>query len=140
MNKPAEKKEKIRFVEDRVVRDHNGDVIDHFKTGQVKEMGASSARHWLNRGVAVEAGARAKDLAPRPSKPERPEGDDLMSDIVSKIDTLDAEGEDYTAAGIPSVPALEKALAYNITAAERNAAWDIYQSQKQGDPAGDDAG
>lgn len=124
MNEP---KQKIRFVQDRLVKDHTGAVIDHFKTGQVKEMGAASARHWLNRGVAVEATGTARAAAPAPAGEVRPEGAALTADIVSKIDSLD-ENEDFTGGGVPSVPALTRALGYDISGAERDTGWAAFEA------------
>lgn len=126
-------KRKIRFVQGREVKDHTGAVIERFKAGQVfavgdakGEMGEGSARHWLHRGIAVEVDtAPPRREAPTPET-QRPEGDDLIADIVSKIDTLD-EHEDFTGGGVPSVPALTRALGYEISGKERDAAWARYQ-------------
>jgi hypothetical protein len=126
-------KQKIRFVQARVVRDHNGNVIETFKAGQVftvgdgpKDMRADSATHWLNRAIAVEVTTgtpREENPAPAAT---RPEGADLTADIISKIDALD-QGEDFTAGGVPSVPALTRALGYDISADDRDRAWLQYQ-------------
>jgi len=139
-----ETKRKIRFVQNRQVKDHTGAVIDSFKAGQVftvgdgpKDMAPDSARHWEHRGVAVEVLPPAKNVpSPAPSA-QRPEGDDLTAEILSKIDALD-ESEDFTHAGVPSVPALTRALGYDISAAERDAAWVRYQEQNA--PAKDPGG
>jgi len=137
-------KRKIRFVQNREVKDHTGAVIDRFKAGQVftvgdgpKDMAPDSARHWEHRGIAVpvETGRARAETAP-PSA-ARPEGDDLIADIISKIDSLD-EAEDFIAAGLPSVPALTRALGYDISGAERDAAWMRHQEGEDG--GGDGSG
>jgi len=127
----TEPKIQIRFIRDREVRDHDQNVIQTFKAGQVKEMGAASARHWLNRGLAVEVQGKGRRASNAPPPPDaRPEGAELVSAIVGVIGTLDPN-EDYIAAGIPAVPALEKALGFAITAAERDDAWDAWQAQQE---------
>ncbi len=50
----------IKFVEDKSVLDGEGNVTSKFKSGQVVELSTASARHWLNRGAALEVQARAK--------------------------------------------------------------------------------
>lgn len=126
-------KTKIRFVADRVVKDHNGRIIDRFKQGQVVELSDASARHWLNRQIAVLVPPKGAAAADEPPAAERPEGDDLISDIASKIDALDPN-EDFTNGGVPNVAALEKACGYNITAQERDAAWLAYEAMTKPTP------
>lgn len=51
---------KIKFVEAREVLDGDGVVIQRFKVGQVVELSNASARHWLNRGAALDVRAEAQ--------------------------------------------------------------------------------
>ena len=51
---------KIKFLENRTIQDAEG---QSFKKGSVHDVTASSARHWINRGVAVE-------VADEPAAPE----------------------------------------------------------------------
>jgi hypothetical protein len=50
---------KIKFLADRIVRDHNGDIEARYRAGDVREISMSSARHWLNRGLAETIGVPA---------------------------------------------------------------------------------
>ena len=57
---------------------------------------------------------------------------DRMGEIVKAISELDPDDPDqWTAKGKPRVEDLEDLLGYDITEAERNEAWEIYQ--KEGD-------
>lgn len=121
-----EKTMKIRFIQDRVVKDHDGNVIDTFRAGQVKELAEASARHWINRGVAVEIQGKDKGGAGVPAgRQEKPAGPALVSAIVGVIDALDPN-EDFTQAGIPSLGALERALGYPVNSGEREDAWQAH--------------
>lgn len=55
---------KIKFLEDRTVQDTEGQT---FKKGSVHDVSDSSARHWINRGVAIEVADQPK-AAPEPKK------------------------------------------------------------------------
>ena len=58
---PAQpKKDTVTFNVDCVVLDHNGEVEQSFKAGQVAQLHPASARHWISRGKAV-AGKAAAD-------------------------------------------------------------------------------
>jgi hypothetical protein len=128
---------KIKFIEPRQVRDHNGAVIENYKVGQVVEFTEASARHWLTRHVATEVvagGRRGKPEASPSLAPVKPSGDELIADIAGAIDTLD-EDADFTAAGDPNVASLEKALGYNITATERDAGFTAWCAANPEEPA-----
>lgn len=56
----------------------------------------------------------------------KPTGDNLIEAIALAIPKLDKDNsEHFTAAGIPDVAALEGVLGYDITAGERDAAWEL---------------
>lgn len=71
------------------------------------------------------------------SETKKPVGPALSEAIAAAIPDLD-ESEDFTVSGVPSVPALTRALGYDISGAERDAAWMAYQEQKA--PAKDPGG
>lgn len=127
---------RIRFTEDRIVLDHNRKPIQRFKAGQVVELTEASARHWLTRGAArlVNAGGLAPDDGGAAFETVKPEGEELVAAIVGAIDALDPE-EDFTRMGDPAVPALAKALGYDITGAERDLAADRWRETKPGKQA-----
>ncbi|GAB4373804.1 MAG: hypothetical protein Kow00114_35950 [Kiloniellaceae bacterium] len=84
--------------------------------------------------MSTEAAAAAAaggdwEAAPvrKPAKPVKPEGDDLTAAIAAAIGKL-AEG-DFGKDGVPNVKPLEKALGYDVTAAERDAGWAAFQAQ-----------
>lgn len=76
------------------------------------------------KGVLKESAAKGRAAAEGLKKPK---GKDLTAAIVGAIGGLD-KSEDFTKSGDPSVPGLEKALGYPITAAERNAGWEAYKA------------
>lgn len=45
---------RIRFLEDREVKDHNGLVVESFRAGEVVELSTTSARRWLKRNAAQQ--------------------------------------------------------------------------------------
>ena len=45
---------KVTFLDAREVKDGLGVVTQSFKSGQVIELSTASARHWINRSVAIE--------------------------------------------------------------------------------------
>lgn len=51
--KPAAKGETVTFIEAVEVRDHNGDIEQAFKAGEVVDMNPASAQRWISRGKAV---------------------------------------------------------------------------------------
>ena len=61
---------------------------------------------------------------------ERPDNREVLGEeIVDAIGKLeDGNAEHWTKGGKPEVRALEAVLNYDITAAERDAAWDAYQN------------
>lgn len=73
-----ETKIKVRFLADREVKDHNGQVIAYHKTGQVKVFSENSARHWLSRGLAEEIEGAAQET--RRGKRKAPEAEAGDSD------------------------------------------------------------
>lgn len=68
-----ETKIKVRFLAERIVRDHDNQIIDHFKPGQVKVFSENSARHWLSRGLAEEIEGAAQET--RRGKRKAPEAE-----------------------------------------------------------------
>lgn len=57
---------KVKFLQDRTTKNRPQDQ-DTFKAGKTYELPASSAQHWINRGVAeeVESG-RKSEAKPEP--------------------------------------------------------------------------
>ncbi len=56
---------KIRFLRDYLVKDDTGTA---YKKGQVCDMVETSARHFLNRGLAVDASAEVETSTVRPAE------------------------------------------------------------------------
>ncbi len=52
----------VKFVDAQEVRDGEGVVIQKFKAGQVAELSTASARHWINRGLALDVQAAAQEV------------------------------------------------------------------------------
>lgn len=91
-----------------------GDAIDLPKDEAERLIGLGHA----TAGVPATASA--------PARPKKPTGEALQADIVEAIGKLDrGEGsEDFTRDGKPVVAAIEKRLDYDITADERDHAWE----------------
>jgi len=61
---------------------------------------------------------------PAKTAPTTTEG--RIAEILAAMNGLDrSETDDFTTTGKPKVPALEKALGYNISATERDEAWSV---------------
>lgn len=74
-----------------------------------------------------------------PQEPVKPEGEALTEAIVAAIKALDlGDEENRTAAGKPQVSALELALGYEITAADRDAAWAVVQAEGESAASADE--
>lgn len=56
----ATAKIKVRFTENREVKDGAGNVIDKFQEGGTYELTEDSARHWLNRNAAVRVESQSQ--------------------------------------------------------------------------------
>ena len=98
--------------------------------GTIFDLEAEEAKPLIARGILKDA---AKKAAPAQSEaesgaPEKPKGDDLTAAIAGAIKGLDKKT--FGADGKPDVKALEAALGYDITAAERDAAWASIQPAK----------
>ena len=61
-------KVRVRFSEDRTVKDHHGKIVDTFKAGKVYALSYASANRWIIRGVAEpvdgEEASAADDVTP----------------------------------------------------------------------------
>ena len=74
---------KVKFLEAREVRDGEGVVIQKFRAGQVIELSTASARHWINRGAALDVQAAAQ-AAREAEKVESTE---------EKVETVEEKGD-----------------------------------------------
>lgn len=74
--------------------------------------------------VAKRIGGGPVTERPAAATHKKPSGEALTAAIVPAINTLDAGiPEHFTRAGLPNVVAIEKVLGYDISMAERDAAW-----------------
>lgn len=100
-------------------------------------------QHGLLREAPVDGATKAPDPDPAdgsdgetedPDAPEGGDGGETDDPIVVAIRGLDAgDASLWTKGGKPQVGALEVALGYEVTAAERDAAWEIVQHESEGD-------
>jgi len=100
------------------------------RPGEDTELPKDEAERLIRLGHAHEPGR-----APRPATgaPRKPAGEALTQAISEAILTLDPENEDaWTGGGKPSVHALSAVLGYEVTAAERDAAWAAVARQGDG--------
>ena len=86
---------KVKFLEAREVEDGEGIVIQKFRAGQVVELSNASARHWINRGAAVDvqAAARAaKEAAEEKPEAEEPEAaEEKVAEEKAEVTTGDVD-------------------------------------------------
>lgn len=98
-------------------------VVEHVEGAQLADddpcAKVALAEQWVKQVKGKPA------AAPDPAA-ERPSGAKLAEAVTAAIGRLDSD-EDFTSKGVPSVPALEKALGYQISAGDRDAAWLAYQ-------------
>lgn len=109
----------ITFLANHKVPEPDGDGPE-YKKGQKVKMNQASADHFIRRGLALESGKVPKDS----------KIDDRESDIIEAIGMLkEGKKEHWTQGGKPEVKALEEILGHDITAKERDEAFDKFQAQ-----------
>ncbi len=96
--------------------------------GGFVDVETSEAKSLINRGFASDDKAQpAGKTPPAPNKPKP-----SLEDIVDVIHDLDPE-TDYGKSGKPNVDALEILLDANISAADRDAAWEVFLKEQEAD-------
>ncbi len=123
------KTRKIRLPVTTTGRDREGMRVRHAPGTELvlpaEEADALLARYGEYKGAPSV-------VAPAPA-PVKPKGTALADAILSAAAQLDPGNEDHvTGSGKPSVPALEKILGYEITAAERDDAVRLADSRAAG--------
>lgn len=95
----------VKFLQERMVFDHDNNLLDHFKVGDVKELPAASASRWVRRQVAeyyvppvqevVEKKAEKPKLTKKPRrKPGAAKNDSSSSYAASAKSTYYGRGKD----------------------------------------------
>lgn len=95
---------KIKFTEDRII-EAQGEIVSHFKAGEVYELEAASAKRWLRRNVATEVQGSVKPKATKstakaaaPKKRGRPRKV-VDTPVAPKPDDSDISGRAESDAG-----------------------------------------
>ncbi len=94
---------------------------------------AEVSRVWASiREEKANARALGEDVIEAPQRPE--DDGELAEALKAAIGSVVETGSefDYTAAGVPTVRALENRLGYDITEDERDAAWAAHKAAKKG--------
>jgi len=109
--------------------------------GKFVDVETIEAKSLIKRGFASDdkVSTDAKVAPEKPSAPAKPVP--TLEDIVDVIHDLDPF-QDYGKSGKPNVDALEILLDANISAAQRDAAWEVFLKEQEADQnvgAGDDA-
>ena len=107
--------------------------------GAVVDIADAEAKRLIARGFAAAQG-QEKAATTTPAKTETPppaggsggKPAPTIEDIVEAIAGLDP-AKDYGKNGKPNVEAIEALLGADITAAQRDQAWDIFQKEKDED-------
>ena len=82
--------------------------------------------HGIPVVIAFVLGALACHFGGPANAAEQPS---LETRIVHAIGVIDGNAEDFTKAGPPRVRSLKRVLGFDVTAAQRDAAWDAYQAR-----------
>lgn len=98
---------KIKFLEAQEVEDGEGIVIERWRAGQVVELNNASARFWLNRGLALDVQAVAREA--REAKEAEAKGAEASEEPVveteadaSEPEAVEEKPEPATAAANPT--------------------------------------
>lgn len=90
------------------------------EAGKEYELEDTDAKYLIQIGKAEVPGADNADT---------PLDSDRLAEIVLAIDVLDSDNKDlWTGEGKPQVKAIENELGFDITADERDAAWEAFNS------------
>ena len=106
--------------------------------GEFVDVETEEAKSLIKRGFASgdTVSTQAKTAPEKPSAPTKPVP--TLEDIVDVIHDLDPS-QDYGKSGKPNVDALEVLLDANISAQQRDAAWEVFLKEQEADQnAGDD--
>ena len=109
--------------------------------GKFVDVETEEAKSLIKRGFASDdkVSTDAKVAPEKPSAPAKPVP--TLEDIVDVIHDLDPS-QDYGKSGKPNVEALEVLLDADISAQQRDAAWEVFLKEQEADQnagAGDDA-
>jgi len=98
--------------------------------GKFVDVEAEEAKSLIKRGFASDdtVSTEAKTTPVKPSAPAKPVP--TLEDIVDVIHDLDPS-QDYGKSGKPNVDALEVLLDANISAEQRDAAWDVFLTEQK---------
>ena len=108
--------------------------------GKFVDVETEEAKSLIKRGFASDdkVSTDAKIAPEKPSAPAKPVP--TLEDIVDVIHDLDPS-QDYGKSGKPNVDTLEVLLDANISAQQRDAAWEVFLKEQEADQnagAGDD--
>jgi hypothetical protein len=105
----------------------NGKV---YAPGSLVDLADEEAQRLLSRGFAESEEQEIVPHSPTPQGQSSPhQAVPTIEDIVDAISALDP-AKDFGKNGKPNVDALEDLLDANITAAQRDEAWEIYQKEQ----------
>ena len=109
--------------------------------GEIVELPEDEAKAFLRRvdalEITLEDANREPPPAPSPFAPPRRARASMPTTRMAKIEAVvrglsGKDSSNWTDAGVPRVEAIEKRVGFDITAAERDAAW----ATVQGEPSG----
>jgi len=106
--------------------------IEAVEAKRLAELGAATIKERAAAQVAVTGGKTPTG---------NDEDPDIIDEIVQAIGMLDPESEDdWTKAGLPDVRALETSIGKEITAAQRDEAWALFEATENGEGEGEGEG
>jgi hypothetical protein len=108
-----------------------------YTPGSTVDLADDEAQRLVSRGFAESGGQEATSNPPAPqSHGQQRKAAPTVEDIVDAIAALDP-AKDFGKNGKPNVEALEDLLDANITAAQRDEAWDVFQKEQAGENGGE---
>lgn len=116
--------QKITFVTAYKVKAEGG---EEYKEGQEITCSDETAKHFISRGVAVNSADYKPAKKPEEDNPNTNDDEVSMQEIIEAISLLEEDNPDHwTADRRPQVKALEHVLGKDITAEQRDQAFEAY--------------
>ena len=114
------------MLRDRVVTTKSGASIEFFKNVPTSVVPQARAEVMEQGGVPEDA----SELEDEPKVPATPQGAERAAKIMAAMQNMVLKNDhnDFTAAGLPSVPAVSKAVDFVISPSERDEMWKKVQT------------
>lgn len=113
----------IKVITNVTLRVGHGQSVEYAPPGTEVDLEEKDAKALIDRGFV--SSIKEKNQVQTVNAPPKPSIDDIIEVIIG----LDPEQDYGKTTGKPNVDAIEALLGANISGAERDAAWDKYQTE-----------